>query len=100
MINNIVRTLLAHASLSPSFWYHALQMTTYLLNILPHNLLNYQSPLRILYQKDPSYSHLHVFGCLCYPLIPSTIINKLQPRSTSCVFFGYPSHRHGYKCFD
>ena len=99
-INNIVHTLLAHASLPPSFWHHVLQMTTYLLNILPHKLLNYQSPLPILYQKDPSYSHLQVFGCLCYPLIPTTIINKLQPWSTPCVFFRYLSHHRGYKCFD
>nr|KYP70713.1 hypothetical protein KK1_009941 [Cajanus cajan] len=63
-------------------------MATYLLNILPHKLLNYHSPLRILYQKDPSYSHLRVFGCLYYPLIPSTAINKFQPRSTIVFFWG------------
>ncbi|KAI4348037.1 hypothetical protein L6164_008799 [Bauhinia variegata] len=99
-INNIVSTLLAHASVPPSFWHHALQMATYLLNILPSKQLAYQSPLKILYQKDPSYSHLWVFGCLCYPLFPSTTINKLQPRSTPCVFLGYPSHHRGYKCYD
>jgi len=86
-INNIVRTLLAHASLPLSFWHHALQMATYILNILPHKQLNYQSLLCILYQKDQSYSHLRVFGCLCYPLISFIIINKLQPHSTPCVFF-------------
>ena len=99
-INNIVRTLLAHASLPPSFWHHALQMATYLLNILPSKQLAYQSPLKLLYQKDPSYSHLRVFGCLCYPIFPSTTINKLQARSTPCVFLGYPSHHRGYKCYD
>ena len=62
--------------------------------------LNYQSPLQILYQKDPSYSHLRVFGCLCYPLFPSTTINKLQPHSTPCVFLGYPSNHRSYKCYD
>ena len=54
----------------------------------------------MLYQKDPSYSHLRVFGCLCYPLIPSTTIHKLQPRSTPCVFLGYPSNHRGYKCLE
>lgn len=75
-------------------------MATYLLNILPSKTLNFQSPLQILYQKDPSYSHLRVFGCLCYPLFPSTMINKLQPRSTPCVFLGYPPNHRGYKCYD
>jgi len=75
-------------------------MATYLLNILPNKNLNYQSPLKILFQKDPSYSHLRVFGCLCYSLFPSPTINKLQSRSTPCVFLGYPSNHHGYKCYD
>lgn len=99
-INNIIRTLLVHASLPPSFWHHALHMATYLLNILPNKQLAYQSPLKVLYQKEPSYSHLRVFGCLCYPLFPSTTINKLQARSTPCVFLGYPSNHRGYKCYD
>jgi len=63
-------------------------------------MTNYQSPLKILFQKDPCYSHLRVFGCLCYPLFPSPIINKLQSRSTPCVFLGYPSNHCGYKCYD
>lgn len=75
-------------------------MATYLLNILPSKTLAYQSPLQILYRKDPSYSHLRIFGCLCYPLFPSTTINKLQPRSTPCVFLGYPSNHRGYTCYD
>ncbi|CAJ2675725.1 unnamed protein product [Trifolium pratense] len=99
-INNIIRTLLAHASIPPVFWHHALQMATYLHNILPNKKLTLQSPTKILYQQDPSYSYLRVFGCLCYPLIPSNTRNKLQPRSTSCVFLGYPSNHRGYKCYE
>lgn len=43
-INNLTRTLLAHSSLPPSFWPHALQMATYLLNIIPSKLLSQKSP--------------------------------------------------------
>ncbi|KAK9137599.1 hypothetical protein Sjap_008193 [Stephania japonica] len=99
-INNITRTLLSHASLPPSFWHHALQMATYLHNILPSKLLGNISPLQILYQRVPTYSHLRVFGCLCYPLLPSTTITKLQARSTPCVFLGFPPNHRGYKCYD
>ena len=99
-INNMIRTLLAHSSVPTSFWHHALQMATYLLNILPRPALSGQSPTQCLYRCDPSYAHLRVFGCLCYPLFPSTTIHKLQPRSTPCVFLGYPLHHRGYKCFD
>lgn len=91
-LNNMIRTLLLHASLPPTFWPHALQLATHLLNILPNKQLEFQSPLKILYQKDPSYTHLRVFGCLCFPLVPSTNIHKLQARSSPCVFLGYPSN--------
>ena len=87
-INNIIQTLLAHASLPLSFLHHALEMTTYLLNILPTKVLGFMSPTQILYQCDPIYSELHVFGCLCFPLFLSTSIHKLQERSTSCVYLG------------
>jgi hypothetical protein len=45
-------------------------------------------------------SSLNVFGCLCYPLIPSVTRNKLQLRSTPCVFLSYPSNHRGYKCYE
>uniref|UniRef100_A0A3Q7J8R6 Integrase catalytic domain-containing protein n=1 Tax=Solanum lycopersicum TaxID=4081 RepID=A0A3Q7J8R6_SOLLC len=64
-INNISRTLLAHASLPPSFWHHSLQMTTYLLNILQSKLLGNKSPLEILYEREPSYSHLRSTSGYC-----------------------------------
>jgi len=53
-INNIIRTLLIHASLPSSFWHHALEMATYLMNILPSKTTNFESPLKMLYHKDPS----------------------------------------------
>lgn len=89
-ISNMIRTLLAHSSVPLSFWHHALQMATYLLNILPRKNLSNHSPTQLLYHCDPLYIHFRVFGCLCYPLFPSTTINKLQPCSTLCVFLGYP----------
>ncbi|CAJ2647961.1 unnamed protein product [Trifolium pratense] len=75
-------------------------MATYLLNILPCKILQNQSPTQLLYHRDPTYTHLRVFGCLCYPLFPSSNIHKLQSRSTPCVFLGYPPNHRGYKCFD
>ena len=71
--------------------HHALEMATYLLNILPSKLLDYKSLTQIPYQKNPTYSHLRVFGCICFPLFPFTNIHKLQSRSTPCAFLGYLS---------
>lgn len=45
-INNIVCTLLAHTSMPLSFWHHVLEMTIYLLNIIPKNLSNTNPQLK------------------------------------------------------
>lgn len=65
----------------------------------PKKSLKYKSPTQILYHWDPTYTHLLVFGCLCYLIFPSTTINKLQSCSTPCVFSGYPYNHRGYKCY-
>uniref|UniRef100_A0A251U5K0 Putative ribonuclease H-like domain-containing protein n=1 Tax=Helianthus annuus TaxID=4232 RepID=A0A251U5K0_HELAN len=96
----MLRTLLAHASLPSYFWDHALDTATYLLNILPAENKNNTTPTEKLYHRIPTYDHLRVFGCLCYPLVPSTTIHKLEHRSYPCVFLGYPPTHRGYKCFN
>ena len=75
-------------------------MATYLLNILPTKVLGFKSPTQILYQCDPLYSELRVFGCLFFPLFPSTTIHKLQERSTPCVYLGPAPNHRGSKCYN
>jgi hypothetical protein len=58
------------------------------------------TPYTILHNKQPSYDNMRVFGCLCYPNTAATSSHKLSPRSTVCVFLGYPSMHKGYRCLD
>jgi hypothetical protein len=99
-INNIIRTLLIQSSVSPSFWVAALGTATYLLNILPTKTLALSTPHFALFAHNPSYEHLHVFGCICYPNLSATTPHKLSPRSTLCVSLGYSPNHKGYLCFD
>jgi histone deacetylase 1/2 len=50
--------------------------------------------------NPPSYNHLRVFGCLCFPNQAATAPNKLSARSVPCAFLGYPSDHLGYRCLD
>ncbi|KAJ9553553.1 hypothetical protein OSB04_017598 [Centaurea solstitialis] len=98
IINNVVRTLLFQAHLPPTYWVEALHMASHLLNILPSTALHHDTPFHKLFDKQPSYSHLRVFGCLCYPHLNNS--HKLEPRSTPCIFLGYPSNHKGYRCLN
>lgn len=72
----------------------------YLHNRRPSSSIQHEIPYTRLHNQPPTYSHLRVFGCLCYPNMQATSKHKLAPRSTTCIFLGYlPSHK-GYRCLD
>ncbi|WVZ64441.1 hypothetical protein U9M48_013951 [Paspalum notatum var. saurae] len=58
------------------------------------------TPLQLLLGIPPAYDELRVFGALCYPNLTATAPNKLSPRSTACIFLGYPADHRGYHCYD
>jgi hypothetical protein len=57
-------------------------------------------PHLALFGSAPSYEHLRVFGCMCYPNTTATAPHKLSPRSTPCVFLGYSADHKGYRYLD
>src|ERR1044071_8750550 len=99
-LNEIMLSLLTHASLPPNLWVEALHTSVYLHNILPSKTIGFRTPTAALYLKNPDYTHLRVFGCACFPNQSDTRPHKLAPRSTPCVFLGYPADHRGYRCLD
>jgi transposase InsO family protein len=98
--NDVIRSLLFQASMPPSYWVEALHTATLLLNILPTKTLDFSTPHSALLGSAPSYDHLRVFGCKCYPNLSATAPHKLAPRSALCIFIGYSAHHKGYRCLD
>ncbi|WVZ84815.1 hypothetical protein U9M48_031802 [Paspalum notatum var. saurae] len=96
-INNIIRSLLFQASMTPVYWVEPLGMSTHLINLLPTKTLNFSTPYQSLLGATPS---LWVFGCLCYPNTTATAPYKLAPRSARCVFLGLSPNHKGYRCLD
>jgi transposase InsO family protein len=99
-INNIIRSHLFQSHLPPPYWVEGLHTATYLFNRQPSKTLQFFTPHHVLYGHPPSYSHLRVFGCKCYPNTSATAPHKLAPRSILCVFLGYSSDHKGYQCLD
>jgi Reverse transcriptase (RNA-dependent DNA polymerase)/Integrase core domain/gag-polypeptide of LTR copia-type len=94
----VTRSLLFSGNLPKLFWADAILASCYLINRLPSKILDYKSPLEIVYKRDINLSHLRCFGCICYLHVQNS--NKLDPRSKKCVFIGYSSLKKGYKVFD
>ncbi|GJX54533.1 ribonuclease H-like domain-containing protein [Tanacetum coccineum] len=97
-INNLIRTLLFQAHIPPSYWVEALNMAAHLLNRLPSTAINNEIPFTKLYMVWGCILLNAHFGCLCYPHVDAS--HKLEPRSTPCIFLGYPANHRGYRCLD
>ncbi|KAJ9564021.1 hypothetical protein OSB04_009181 [Centaurea solstitialis] len=99
-INNTLRTSLIQASLPPKFWVEALLSSVHTFNLLPSTTIQYKTPFEVLFGFSPTYSHLRVFGCLCYPNTSPTSAHKLAPRYSACVYLGPSTDHRGYRCLD
>ncbi|KAD4178801.1 hypothetical protein E3N88_27392 [Mikania micrantha] len=67
---------------------------------MPSRTTSRMSPFEHLFKRKPDLSFLRVFGCQCYPHLRAYNKHKMEFRSTSCVFLGYSTTHHGYRCFD
>jgi histone deacetylase 1/2 len=92
--------LLANASMPLKFWDDAFITATYLINMLPTKVLNFDTPTERLLQVKPDYTPLRVFGCACWPNLRPYNKHKLSFRSQKCVFLGYSPRHKGVKCLD
>jgi hypothetical protein len=71
-IINVICTLLIQASLPGRYWTEGLHNVVYLLNHLPMKTISAVCPHVTLFGSTPSYEHLCVIGCACYPNIVAT----------------------------
>jgi transposase InsO family protein len=99
-VNDSLRTMLLHSGAPASFWAEALATATYVINRRPCRATGAITPFELLFGVAPDYSTLRVFGALCFPNLSATTTHKLCPRSTTCVFLGYPPDHRGYRCYD
>ena len=92
-----MQTLLADSGLPPSFWGWAVSTAQYLRNRLPTSVLpSGITPFEVHHRRKPDLSHLRVWGCQCFVLIPPELRTKGGPRRYEAIFVGYDENRIGW----
>ncbi|KAG8501378.1 hypothetical protein CXB51_003478 [Gossypium anomalum] len=99
-VMNMARCLLFQSKLPNSFWAEAVNSSVYLLNKLPTHAVKDKTPFEAWHGLKPSVSHLKVFRCVCYVLVPTERRTKLEKRYVPCIFVGYSSDKKGYRVYD
>ena len=94
---DMVRSMMARSTLPLSFWGYALISAARILNMAPTKKVD-KTPYEKWYGKPPSLSFLKVWGCEAY--VKQYTPNKLEARSTKCIFIGYPKDDIGYYFYD
>ena len=93
-------TLLYQSKLPMKYWVDAFLTSIFIINRLPTNKLNMESPFLKLFGTNPNYENLRSFGFRCYPYLRNYGKDKFSKKTRPCVFIGYSPMHKGYRCLD
>nr|CAN65321.1 hypothetical protein VITISV_028038 [Vitis vinifera] len=99
----VVRVSLIAAKIPISYWGEAITSAAYLINRVPSNSIDFQTPLQAFTNVvvAPYVTNLppRVFGCVAFVHLHKHQRTKLTSRALQCVFVGYALHKKGYRCY-
>jgi hypothetical protein len=68
-----------------------------MMNMSPLSVLVDTTKHEVWSSKNPSVSHLNVFGYDSFVHVPKEKRNKLDQNPVTCIFIGYKERMKGYK---
>ena len=99
-VMEMARCMLFEKNLPKKFWAEAVNTAVYLQNRTITKSVKGMTPFEAWYGSKPSLDHIRIFGCICYVMIPSVKRDKLDRKSTVCIFLGYCRNSKGYRVYD
>ncbi|KAI8440646.1 hypothetical protein MSG28_001855 [Choristoneura fumiferana] len=91
------RCMLQEAGLSKRYWGEAIMTAIYIKNRCPTSALAGLTPEEKWTGSKPDLSHLHVFGCIAYSLVPEQRRRKFDAKSKMYIFVGYSETSKGFR---
>jgi hypothetical protein len=95
-LNDRVRAMLVDSGADLELWAEAIHNANYVRNMCPTARVD-KSPWEVYYDRTPDMSHLRVFGCKAWVLVPKCLRQKLDPKSQEGVFVGYDAQSKAYR---
>ena len=97
-LKDMVRSMLANSQLPLFLWGEALKTANYILNRVPSKSVQLV-PFECWTGRKHSFNHFHIWGCKAEARFYNPNEKKLDPRTTSCWFIGYPEKSKGFRFY-
>jgi hypothetical protein len=94
------RCMLSGVGLGQELWAEAVGTACYLVNRSPLSMLDDKTPQEVWTSKEPSLTHLKVFGYDAYVHVPKENRSKLDKKAKKCIFIVYKYGLKGYKLWN
>ncbi|KAI3812579.1 hypothetical protein L1987_17290 [Smallanthus sonchifolius] len=98
ILMNMVRNMLANSSLPSFLWTEALKSTVHILNRVSLKSVP-KTPYELWTGRKPSLRYMKVWGCLAEAKLYNPFLKKLDMKTVTCYFIGYPDHSKGYRFY-
>jgi hypothetical protein len=95
---DMVRSMLSYSDLPVKLWMEALKTAVHILNWVPNKSVP-KTPYELWIGRKPSLRHLCVWGYHAEAKVFNPSIGKLDPKTISCHFIGYPGRSKGYQFY-
>ena len=98
ILMEMVRSMMSYSSVLISLWGEALKTAMYILNRVPSKAVP-KTPFELWTGKKPTLRHIHIWGCPAKARIYNPHEKKLDSRTISGYFIGYPNKSKGYRFY-
>jgi hypothetical protein len=95
---DMVRSMLSYSTLLISLWMEALKTAVHILNRVSSKSVP-KTPYEMWIGRKPTLNYLYVWGCPTEARIFNPSIEKLDPKTVSCHFIGYPDKSKGFRFY-